>query len=185
MVKPARFRHNVSISIAGLVAFLGAVPIASSGFGREGGTPAWAYPLLLILLIPILVMVWGWRAGTDADRDGLRLRALFGSRRVPWSQVNALVPQGRKVVAVLADGGSIVLPAVAKADLPRLVAASGNELPSSEPAADEATADEAAVDETATDEAATDQDSEGDQPTDQPRPEPATQEPAAQEPAAQ
>jgi hypothetical protein len=163
-VKPARFRHNVSISIAGLVAFLGAVPIASSGFGREGGTPAWAYPLLLILLIPILVMAWGWRAGTDADRDGLRLRALFGSRRLPWSQVNALVPQGRKVIAVLADGGSIVLPAVVQADLPRLVAASGNELPS-----DEQTADETSH------EAAADEDSEDDQPTDRPQQEPAAQ----------
>jgi hypothetical protein len=141
LVKPARFRHNVSISIAGLVALLGAVPLATSGFGGEDGTPTWAYPLLLILLIPILVMIWGWRTGTDANRDGLRLRAMFGSRRLPWTQVNAFVPRDGKVVAVLAGGGSIVLPAVGKDDLPRLVAASGNTLPEADDEMDDETAE--------------------------------------------
>jgi hypothetical protein len=131
--KPVRFRHNVSISIAALVAFLGAVPLATSFLAVDGGTPAYAYPLLLILVIPVLVGIWGWRAGTDADTEGLRLRALFGSRRIAWSQISALVPRERQVVARLADGRAIVLPAVSRADLPRLIAASGQSLETAEP----------------------------------------------------
>ena len=83
----AHFRRNVSISIAGLVAFLGAVPLATSGFG-SASTPWWAYPLLLILLVPIAIGVWGWRTGTDANAAGLRIRKVFGSRRIPWTEIN-------------------------------------------------------------------------------------------------
>jgi PH (Pleckstrin Homology) domain-containing protein len=124
-VTRARFRHNVSISLAGLVAFLGAIPVATGGFG-DGTPPPWAYPLLLLLLIPLAVAVWGWRAGTDADTEGLRLRALVGSRRIGWGEVDAFVPAGRRVVARLTDGKTYTLPAVAPADLSRLVAASGH-----------------------------------------------------------
>jgi hypothetical protein len=127
-----RFRHNVSISIAGFIGFIGAVPIAAGFFGGENGTPAYAWPMLLILLVPLAVIVWGWRAGTDADAAGLRLRALAGSRVVPWTAVRALVPQGRRVVAVLEDGSGVPLPAVNRTDLPRLVAASGSALETSD-----------------------------------------------------
>ncbi len=112
-----KFRYNAGIAIAGLVALFGAVPVA---------TVHWY--LAPILLVPLAVLVWGWRAGTDADRDGLTLRALLGARRLPWARITGLVPDGRRVVAVL-DGGTYVrLPAVGPADLPRLVAASGQEV---------------------------------------------------------
>jgi hypothetical protein len=112
-----KFRHNVGIAIAGLVAFFGAVPVA---------TQRWY--LAPILLVPLAVMIWGWRAGTDADADGVSVRALLGSRRLPWSRITGLVPDGRRVVATLDGGGSVRLPAVTPADLPRLVAATGQEL---------------------------------------------------------
>ena len=112
-----KFRYNVGIAIAGLVAFFGAIPVA---------TVHWA--LTPILLVPLAVLVWGWRAGTDADRDGVTVRALLAGRRLPWSRITGLVPDGRRVVAVL-DGGTFVrLPAVDPADLPRLVAASGQKI---------------------------------------------------------
>ena len=112
-----KFRYNIGIAIAGLVAFFGAVPVA---------TVRWY--LAPILLVPLAVLVWGWRAGTDADRDGVTVRALLGGHRLPWSRITRLVPDGRRVVAVL-DGGTFVrLPAVDPADLPRLVAASGQEV---------------------------------------------------------
>jgi hypothetical protein len=124
----ARFRYNASIAIAGLIAFLGATPVATSGFVRTGPQPFYAYLLLVLLLIPAGVAVWGWRAGTDADAAGLRVRPGFRSHPIAWSQVSALVPQGRRVSAELTDGRAVVLPAVAPADLPRLVAASGQSL---------------------------------------------------------
>jgi len=131
-VDRARFRYNVSICLAGIVAFLGAVPVATSGFGL-GHPPAYAWPLLAILLIPVAVATWGWRAGTDADATGLRMRALVGSRRVAWDEVAALVPQGRHVTVRLTDGRAFRLPAVTRADLPRLVAASGAQVGGDQP----------------------------------------------------
>jgi hypothetical protein len=127
-VSRARFRYNASISIAGVIAFLGAVPAATSGFERSGPQPFYAYLLLLLLLIPISVAVWGWRAGTDADADGIRVRPLLRAYPVAWDRIAALAPVGRKVVARLTDGSHLVLPAVTRTDLPRLVAASGQAL---------------------------------------------------------
>jgi hypothetical protein len=116
-VNRVKFRYNAGVAIAGLVAFFGATPVAT-----------YRWYLTPILLVPLAVTVWGWRAGTDADPDGLSVRALFGSRRLPWSRVTALVPDGRRVVAALDGGSSVRLPAVTPADLPKLVAASGQEL---------------------------------------------------------
>jgi hypothetical protein len=121
-VSSIRFRHNVGVAIAGLVAFFGAIPVA---------TVRWY--LAPILLVPLAVMIWGWRAGTDADAEGVSVRALLGSRRLPWSRITGLVPDGRRVVATLDGGGSVRLPAVTPADLPRLVAATGQELVSTRP----------------------------------------------------
>jgi hypothetical protein len=74
--------------------------------------------LLPIALVPILIGVWSWRAGTDVGPAGLRVRALFGSRLVPWSHVAALVPANRRrVYAVLTTGRQVRLPAVGAAEL--------------------------------------------------------------------
>ena len=121
-----RFRHHSGLAIAGLVAFFGAIPVAS-----------YRWYLAPILLVPAAVAIWGWRAGTDADRTGLRLRALAGSRRVDWSRVRALAPDDRgRVHAQLDSGVAVRLPAVRAADLPRLIAASGQQAdePADEPA---------------------------------------------------
>jgi Bacterial PH domain len=134
-VERARFRYNVSICLAGILAFLGAIPVATVGFGHDD-VPPYAYVLLLILLIPLAVAVWGWRAGTDADANGLRIRALISSRRIPWTDVALLGPRRRRVYAQLIDGRAIKLAAVSPADLPRLVAASGQQI--TEPVRDDA-----------------------------------------------
>ncbi len=117
-VLPVKFRHNAAIAIAGLIAFFSAVPFATS-----------SRFLLPFLLVPLLVAVWGWRAGTDADQAGIVLRAVLGSRRVAWSEISQLgTDQRGGVHATLDRGGSVRLPAVCAVDLPWLVAASGQEL---------------------------------------------------------
>ena len=64
----------------------------------------------------------------------LVVRALFGSRHLPWSRITGLVPDRRgRVHAVLDNGASVRLPAVSTRDLPRLVAASGQELEVEQP----------------------------------------------------
>ncbi|OLE23494.1 MAG: hypothetical protein AUG44_22110 [Actinobacteria bacterium 13_1_20CM_3_71_11] len=112
-----RFRHHSGLAIAGLVAFFGAIPVAT-----------YRWYLAPILLIPAAVAIWGWRAGTDADENGLTIRALLGQRRLPWSRIEGFAPAGRRVHAVLPGGATIRLVAVTPNDLPKLVAASGEEL---------------------------------------------------------
>ena len=129
-MRRARFRYNVSIAIAGLVGFMGTVPLATAGFvDRANGYPWYAYPLLLILLIPIAVMVWGWRAGTDATDRGLRVRPYgVGGRRIAWSEITGIVRQDRRVYAVLGDESAVPLPGVSPDAIPRLVAAAGTQV---------------------------------------------------------
>src|SRR5690606_31396363 len=78
-----RFRHNAALTVAAVVALVGALPVAASS--------PWLAP---IPLVPLAVAVWAWRAGTDADRHGLQVRALLGSRRLPWARIAQLVPTG-------------------------------------------------------------------------------------------
>jgi Bacterial PH domain len=120
MAPTVKFRYSAAAAIAGLVVLISAIPLASA-----------RWYLLWILLVPVAIGLYAWRAGTDADRSAVVVRALFGSRRVEWSRITGLVPdRRRRVYAVLDDGASIRLPAVTAADLPRLVAASGRELES-------------------------------------------------------
>lgn len=114
-----RFRHNQAILVAAIVAFIGALPLASARW--------W---LLWVLLVPLAVAVWAWRAGTDADARELRLRALVGQRRVPWNRVAELAGDSRgRAMARLDDGEVVMLPAVRATELPRLIAVTGQELP--------------------------------------------------------
>ena len=108
-----KFRHSPALAIAGLVAAFGAIPVAT-----------WRWYLAPILLVPVAIAVWGWRAGTDVDGTGVRLRALAGSRYIAWSHVTGLVPDERGRVHAALDSGTVVrLPAVGTGDLPKLVAA--------------------------------------------------------------
>jgi hypothetical protein len=129
-VNRARFRYNVSIILAGGICLLGAIPLATAGFlDRSHGVPWYAYALLLIFLIPLAVCLWGWRAGTDANAEGIRVRPLgLGSTPVAWTDIVGIVPQQRRVYAILADDRAVPLPAVSRRDIPRLVAASGQTL---------------------------------------------------------
>lgn len=116
-----RFRPNQAILVAAIVAFIGALPLATARW--------W---LLWVLLIPLAVGLWAWRSGTEADPRGLRLRALAGQRRIAWERVAELGADERgRAVVRLDDGERLVLPAVRAADLPRLIAATGQGLPGS------------------------------------------------------
>jgi hypothetical protein len=110
--KPAlRFRRSGALVIAALIAFVGTVPLAGA---------RWA--LAPILLIPLLAMIWAWRAGTDVYPDALRVRALFGSTTIPWSRVAELAPDPRGRVSALLDNGNVIrLTGVTAADLPAVV----------------------------------------------------------------
>ncbi len=112
-----RFRHNSAITVAAVIGMICVISVGS-----------WQPYLLVLLLIPLSFAIWGWRSGTDVDTDGLTVRAALGRRRLTWNEVTALRPQGRTVVAELTSGARVVLAAVAPADLPTLVAATGQSL---------------------------------------------------------
>lgn len=113
-----RFRHHPARAVAGLIVTISTVTLA-------GFSPYYA----MLVMVPAAYTIWVWRAGTDADQAGLRVRALLGQRRLPWSAVAGLAcdDQGR-VMATLASGSALSLTAVTTVDLPQLVAASGHKL---------------------------------------------------------
>jgi hypothetical protein len=117
--KPAlRVRRSGALVVAALIALVGTVPLA--------GAKAALAP---VLLIPLLVLVWAWRAGTDVFPDRLRVRALIGSTTVPWSRVAEFAPDRKKRVSALLDNGNVIrLTGVTTENLPRVIAAGGQKL---------------------------------------------------------
>jgi hypothetical protein len=117
-----RVRKSGALLVAALIAFVGTVPFAGV-----------RWVLAPILLIPLAVLVWAWRAGTDVDTESLRVRALLGKTVVPWSRVAELAPDDRgQVSALLVDGTVIALTGVTVGNLPTVLAAGGQEVSSPE-----------------------------------------------------
>jgi PH (Pleckstrin Homology) domain-containing protein len=83
-------------------------------------------PLLVLYALPLGVLLWIWRSGTDVDADGITVRAIAGSRRVSWNDIAGLSPTGRgDLRAVLADGRLLRLPQARLRHLTVIAAASG------------------------------------------------------------
>jgi hypothetical protein len=113
-----RVRKTGALLVAAVIAFAGAIPIAGA-----------RWELTPIILIPIAVFAWALRAGTDVYPDELRVRALFGSTRVPWQRVAELAPDPSGQVSALLDNGNVIrLTGVTKDNLPRVLAAGRQEI---------------------------------------------------------
>lgn len=122
-----RFRQSGATLVAALIAFVGAIPLAGS---------SWVFAP--VLLIPLMAGAWAWRAGTDVDTAGFRVRALFGSTTVAWSRVAELAADQRgRVSALLTDGHALRLTGVSANALPKLLAAGGQKLTRATDDADE------------------------------------------------
>ncbi|KUL40623.1 PH domain-containing protein [Actinoplanes awajinensis] len=110
-----RVRQSGTALVAAGIAFVGTVPFA-------GGTPA----LAPLLLIPLAVLAWAWRAGTDVFPDELVVRALIGGSRVPWDRITELAPDRRgRVSALLDNGNTIRLTGITRDNLHLVLAAAG------------------------------------------------------------
>jgi hypothetical protein len=104
---------------------LGAVLLAVCATPVAFGAP-WFW---LVYLLPVAVVLWVLRVRTTVDEEGLTVRRLVGSRRVPWSEIRSLHLRDKGGVrAVLTDGAELPLPSVRVRDLPQLAAASGGHL---------------------------------------------------------
>ncbi len=113
----AKFRYSAAITIAAVIALIGSIPLAATRW--------WLAP---VALIPIVIGLWSWRVGVDADAAGVRVRSVFAARRIPWADIEGFTTGDGKVQAVLRSQRVVPLPAVRPADLPRLVAAAGRPL---------------------------------------------------------
>ncbi|MEU4619137.1 PH domain-containing protein [Actinoplanes sp. NPDC023801] len=117
-----RIRKSGAVLVAALIGLVGTVPLAGS---------SWA--LSPLLLIPLVVLVWAWRAGTDVYPDELRVRALFGGSRVPFDRISELAPDARGRVSALLDNGNVIrLTGVTRDNLPLMLEASGHAAGASE-----------------------------------------------------
>ena len=113
-----RVRKTGALLVAAGLAFLGAIPFAGA-----------RWELTPVLLIPVVFFLWAWRAGTDVYADELRVKALFGSTRVPWPRVSELAPDTRGQVSALLDNGNVIkLTAVTTENLPKVLAAGGQDV---------------------------------------------------------
>jgi hypothetical protein len=120
-----RVRRSGALVVAALIALVGTIPVAGA---RWSLTP--------ILLIPLAVLFWALRAGTDVDAESLRVRALLGSTAVPWSRVAELAPDQRgRFFARLTDGTVVALTGVTNGNLPAVLQAGGQQV--SAPPADD------------------------------------------------
>ena len=106
---------------------LGVIPLAFTQDGSESSSVTIG-PRTLLLIVPIAVAIYIARTATIVDADGIRVRALFGSRRLGWNELRGLSVSGRSVYAVCVDG-SVRLPCVRVADLAAVARASGGRLP--------------------------------------------------------
>ncbi len=83
---------------------------------------------LAFLALPVLAAAFIARTATVVDGDGVRVRAVLGSRSLPWASVRGLSIAKRGIYAVT-DAGSVRLPCVGVAQLSRLARASEGRLP--------------------------------------------------------
>jgi hypothetical protein len=120
-----RVRRSGALVVAALIALVGTIPVAGA-----------RWSLSPILLIPLAVLFWALRAGTDVTTESLRVRALLGSTVLPWPLVAELAPDQRgRVSAQLTDGTVVALTAVTTGNLPAVLQAGGQQV--STPPADE------------------------------------------------
>jgi hypothetical protein len=115
-----------SYLVVGFLA-VGIAPLALYG-GTDHPQQATISPLSLLYIIPVLVAFYIARTLTMVNADGIIVRALFGQRALPWSDIRGLSISGRSIYAVLADG-AVRLPCVRTSDLAAVSAASGGRLP--------------------------------------------------------
>ncbi len=114
----ARLQMNRIALVPAVAAVVCALPLATAS--------PW---LLLVLLLPAAWITYVMRSGVDVDDEGLVVRALFGSVRVPWIRITGLLIGNRQELSVVTtEGSTIRLPNLRVQDLTRLYEASGGRL---------------------------------------------------------
>ena len=129
------FRLPAMAYLAAVFVLFGTVPLAFTAanftFDAKGaaqGAPGVLGWQTVLLVLPVLVAVFIRRWATIVDAGGVTVRAAFGKRVLPWTEIRGLSIRGRMVYAVT-DDGAYRLPCVHVADLGVLSRASAGHLP--------------------------------------------------------
>ena len=126
---PARvFRLPRLTYLVVLFLLFGTAPLAFTSGGYEG-EPAHLGPQTLLLVLPVLATVFIARWATIVNSTGITIRAAFGRRVLPWTQIQGLSVRDERDVYVVTADGDWRLPCVHVRDLGMLTAASSGHLP--------------------------------------------------------
>lgn len=118
MSRTVRLQMNRIGLVPAVVAVVCALPLATAS--------PW---LLFVLLLPAAWISHVLRSGVDVDDEGVIVRALFGSARIPWERITGVLIGKRQELSVATvDGGAVRLPNLRVRDLPRLYEATGGRL---------------------------------------------------------
>ena len=118
MSQAVRLSMNRMALVPGMVAVVCALPLATAS----------SY-LLFVLLAPAAWITYVLRSGVDVDDEGLIVRAVFGSVRIPWARITGvLIGKRHEVSVTTVEGGAIRLPNLRTRDLARLHAGTGGRL---------------------------------------------------------
>lgn len=113
-----RLQMNRISLVPAVVAVVCALPLATAS--------PW---LMFVLLLPAVWITYVLRSGVDVDEEGLAVRGLFGSLRIPWTRITGvLIGKGQELSVATTEGGAVRLPNLRVRDLPRLYQASGGRL---------------------------------------------------------
>ena len=121
------FRLPALAYLVVLFLLFGTAPLAFTTGGYEGEN-AHIGPQTLLLLIPVVAAVFIARWATIVDSTGITIRAAFGKRVLPWTELRGLSVKDRSVYA-MSTTGAWRLPCVHVRDLATLSRASGGHLP--------------------------------------------------------
>ena len=102
-----------------------------SGSSHFGATGVAIGPRLALLLIPVVIAFYVARTATFVGPDGIRVRALLGTRTLGWDAVRGLSVRERAIYAVIQDG-TVRLPCARIAHLHAIAEASDGRLPEME-----------------------------------------------------
>jgi len=118
MSRSVRLQMNRIALVPAVMAVVCALPLATAS--------PW---LLFLLLVPAAWISYVMRSGVDVDDEGMVVRALFGSVRIPWQRITGvLIGQRQELAVTTVEGRTVRLPNLRARDLPRLYEATGGRL---------------------------------------------------------
>lgn len=83
----------------------------------------------VFVIVPVLAAVYIARTATYVDSTGIRVRAVFGQRKLGWDEIRGLSINDSNVVYAVVGDGMVRLPCVRFNDLAIVSEASGGRLP--------------------------------------------------------